>query len=276
METNESYPLEVTNAINAFVDRIEQVLLQNGTPRAERTSVCAEVETQIHMMIERRLEAGGTLNLESVQGIIESMDPPESYAKPVELSHTGDSKPAPVAPPSADSSERRTKLDDVKNWMRRTARTTPALDWLAIVGLAATSFGLLFVLAGLASRSEFALVSGFFWSFAGVLASGISFWRIRHSNGLLTGHRMALAGVLALPIAIANGIACTLLIATPLGAVLAMVGLATALVYGNYLSIRYAFRCLDSYSAAMAQSMTQESDPIPKPDQNAGQRMAPA
>ncbi|HUP82511.1 MAG TPA: hypothetical protein VM260_28415 [Pirellula sp.] len=80
----QAYPTNVTPRINDFLDRIEGVLLDRDTPRAERTSICAEVESQIHTMIERKMEAGAELNLELIAGIIESMDPPESYAPTLE------------------------------------------------------------------------------------------------------------------------------------------------------------------------------------------------
>ncbi len=272
METNEPYPLEVTNAINAFVDRIEQVLLQGGTPRSERTSVCAEVETQIHMMIERKIESGAELNLDLVNGIIESMDPPESYTRSDEPAASLEShvRSAPSSP-DVKSPEKRPMFDHVRKFLNRPARTTPVLDWVAIVGLASTCLGLLLAFVGIVERSEFATVSGLFWIFAGVIASGISFWRIRHSAALLTGQRIASVGVLALPIAISNAILCALLFATPVGRVLGAIVMVGALVYANYRVIQYALRWLASYSAEASQPVVDINEPIRKPEPEAGQ-----
>lgn len=275
METNEPYPLEVTNAINAFVDRIEQVLLQSGMPRSERTNVCAEVETQIHLMIERKIETGVALNLDLVNGIIESMDPPESYARSVEtVTDSETSFRSAASTPDTKSPLKRPLLDPlleyVRNLRNRPTRTAPGLDWVSVVGLASTCFGLLLVFAGVAERSEFATVSGLCGIFAGVIASGVSFWRIRHSAGLLTGQRLASIGVLMLPIVLSNAVLCALLFATPFGRVLGAIVMASALVYANYRGIKSALRWLASYSAKVSQTAVDPVEPIRKPDPDAG------
>ncbi len=271
MEMNEPYPLEISKAINVFVDCIEKNLLQSGMPRAERTSVCAEVETQIYAMIERRMEAGAELNLELVSGIIESMDQPESYAKEVAPFMLPESAALPVTPPSNRSTvEKQPFLKSVRKIMARPARTQPGLDWVAIAGIVASSVGVLMLIVGQGRRSEFLIVTGFLSVFAGVVASGVSFWRIRHSNGLLTGQRIASVGVLMLPIVFLNAVLCSILFATPIGRVLGAFILATALVYANYRVIKLALQWLDSYSATAVRETTSVPAEPSRPSESGG------
>ena len=250
MEINEPYPTELKLSINRFLDRIEQVLLNSGTSRAERTSICAEVETQIHAMIERKLEAGAELNLELVNGIIESMDPPESYAPSAEP--VLQAEPVLMAEPISTASKPSPKqkfLGYVRKILNRPKRTTPALDWVAISGLVATCFGTLLIATGLAGRAEGPTVFGFLMLFVGVAASGISFWRIRHSNGLLTGQRVASAGMLMLPFFIVDAVLSLILFASPFGRFLGAVVMATALLYANYRVFQAAMQWLALYTA---------------------------
>ncbi len=279
METNEPYPLEITKVINAFVDRIEQVLLESGTPRAERTSVCAEVESQIYTMIERRLEAGAELHLELVASIIESMDQPDSYAKSDSNATTVDPilvpESIPSSQPRASTSrpvEKQPFFASLRKKLSRPARTKPGLDWVAMAGLIASCAGALLAITGMVGRSEFFLVAGFFWVFAGVVASSVSFWRIRHSNGLLTGQRIASVGILMLPIVFSNAVLISILFATPIGLVIGAIMLVTALVYANYRLVLYALRWLDSYSAREASaSNVNADDSLRQPESDAGQ-----
>ena len=250
MEINEPYPIDVIQRINDFLDRIERVLLDRDTPRAERISICAEVESQIHTMMERKMEAGAELNLELVCGIIESMDPPESYASTAESQtiKEGDSN-ASVTPATTNI-----PLYGFASWIKdRFQRTTPGIDWVAVSGLASTCFGSLLILAGARGGrgGEAVAVFGFLMIFAGVAASGISFWRIRHSNGLLTGQKVASIGMLILPLLILNGILSVILFASPIGRFLGAITLVTGLVYANYRFVQYALRWLASYSAVV-------------------------
>lgn len=271
MEMNEPYPLEITKTINVFVDCIEKTLLESGIPRAERTSVCAEVETQIYAMIERRMEAGAELNLELVSGIIESMDQPESYAREVAPLISPESTAPPLTPPSnRNSVEKQPFLKSVRKIMTWPARTNPGLDWVAIAGIVASAVGVLLIIEGIGRRSEFTTVCGFLSVFAGVVASGVSFWRIRHSNGLLTGQRIASVGVLMLPIVFLNAVLCSILFATPIGRVLGAVILATALVYANYRLIKHALQWLDSYSATAVRETTSVPAEPSRPSESDG------
>ncbi len=263
MELNEPYPIEVTQSINAFLDRIEQVLLNRGTPRAERTSICSEVETQIHTLIERKVEAGAELNLELVTGIIESMDPPESYAASVEpTAHAEPLLQAEPVPSISKKTKKNPVLDSFRSFMNRPPRTSPELDWVAICGLVATCFGLVFIAVGLRGRSEESAVLGFLILFAGVIASGISFWRIRHSNGMLKGQKIASIGILMLPLVIVNLILGAVLFASPFGRFLGAVVMAVALIYLNYRMVQYALHWLSCYSAK-----AQDAEPT-KPEPN--------
>ena len=258
MEINEPYPIDVTQRINDFLDRIERVLLDRDTPRAERTSICAEVESQIHTMIERKMEAGAELNLELIAGIIESMDTPESYAPTLESQTIKEC--ATVTPPTTNI-----PLYGFASWIKdRFQRTNPGIDWVAVSGLASTCFGSLLILAGARGGrgGEAVAVFGFLMIFAGVVASGISFWRIRHSNGLLTGQKVASIGMLILPLLIVNGILSGILFASPFGRFLGAVTLATGLVYANYRIVQYALRWLASYSAVAPLAEPTKPEPI--------------
>ena len=270
MEMNEPYPTEVTQLINAFVDRIEQVLLSRGTPRSERTNICQEVETQIQMMIERRMESGAELNIDLVKGIIESMDPPESYAPVIN----------PVAEPTiepvlqTDATQQASKNADSKPWSKppfvdylqklldRPKRTTPALDWVAICGLAAIFFGLFLVVAG-PGRGDDAAIIGLMVILAGVAASCLSFWRIRHSNGLLTGQRIASMGILMTPLLLINAFLIAVLFATPFGIILGVLTVIAALIYGNYYVLRRAMSWLASYSVRVPNADTTNTQVSP-------------
>lgn len=263
MDINEPYPIEVMQCINRFLDRIEQVLLTRGTSRAERTSICAEVESQIHTMIERKLEAGAQLNLELVNGIIESMDPPESYALSVEPGMQ--SEPVLQAESiSAASKEPAEKalLGYVRKILDRPKRTTPALDWVAICGLVVTFLGILLVFVGMGGRKEEPTFFGFLMIFAGVASSGISFWRIRHSNGLLTGQAIASVGMLMLPLLLVDGILSVVLFATSFGRFLGAIVLAAALLYVNYRTVTAAMHWLASYSAKAPEEVFAKAEKV--------------
>lgn len=265
MESNEAYPEVINQAINAFVDRVEQVLLARGTARAERTSICSEVETQIHLMIERKIESGSELSLELVAGIIESMDPPESYGVPmdtptVESTSTSTSQPTSKAP---NASERKFDFAYLNKFLNIPKRTTPSVDWVAIGGVGAISMGiLLFAMAVLAGRhgGEVFGVGSFFLIFAGSIASVVSFWRIRHSNGLLTGQKIASAGMIAVPFFLANALLCAFLFATPIGYVVGAGMMLAALVYGNYLVVRHTIGWLGAYSVKVSEADTKPSE----------------
>jgi hypothetical protein len=277
MDTNEPYPADITQLISIFVDRIEQVLLNRGTPRAERTSICQEVETQIQMLIERRIESGAELNIDLVNGIIESMDPPESYALAIDpiaeptvepVLHTESSPPVGK---QSDSKPWATPpfIDTIRKVFDRPKRTTPVLDWVAICGLAATCFGL-FLIVTRPGRGDESAVIGLFIILAGVTASCISFWRIRHSNGLLTGQRIASIGILMLPLLLINALLITILFATPLGKVLGVLAAIAVFVYGNYYIVRYALHWLATYSVKIP------GTELPKPDVSADNGMLPS
>lgn len=265
METNEAYPEIITQTINAFVDRIEQVLLAKGTARAERTSICSEVETQIHLMIERKIESGSELSLELVTGIIESMDPPESYGVPMDVSSvestsTATSQPASKLPPS---SEGIFGFAHFKKLLDIPKRTAPATDWVAIGGLAAICMGvLLFPMALLSGRhgGEVLAVGSFFLIFAGSIASVVSFWRIRHSNGLLTGQKIASSGMIAVPFFLVNVLLCAFLFATQIGYVLGGFLMFAALVYGNYRVLRHTIAWLGAYSVNASEANAKASE----------------
>ena len=260
MDMNEPNSIEITSLISAFVDRIEQVLLNRGTPRGERTNICQEVETQIHMLIERRIESGAELNIDLVSGIIESMDPPDSYAP--ETPPTAEPIIEPVlqtgAAPDASKQPEMPKtkpsvVDTVRKFLDRPKRTTPALDWVAICGLVATCFGL-FLMVARPGRGDGAAIFGVFFIMAGVTASAFSFWRIRHSNGLLTGQRIASIGVLMLPFLLVNALLIAILFATRFGMVLGVLTVVALLIYGNYYILQHALRWLSAYSVNTAEA----------------------
>ncbi len=277
MDMSEPYPANITQLVSDFVDRIELVLLNRGTPRAERTSICQEVESQIQTLIERRIESGAELNIDLVNGIIESMDPPESYASAID----------PIAEPSiepalhAKASPTLDKQSDSKPWamppfvsnvrkfLDRPARSTPVLDWLAVCGLVATCFGLLLTVTR-PGRGDESAIFGLFFMMAGVTASGISFWRIRNSNGLLTGQRIASIGILMLPFLLINALLITILFATPFGIILGVLAAIGIFVYSNYYILRYALSWLATYSVK-----TPNAD-LPKPEASADHGMLPS
>ena len=260
MDMNEPNSIEITSLISAFVDRIEQVLLSRGIPRGERTNICQEVEAQIHMLIERRIESGAELNIDLVNGIIESMDPPESYSpetlptvEPIiePVLQTGaalDASKQPAMPKTKPS-----VVDTVRKYLDRPKRTTPALDWVAICGLVATCFGLFLVVVR-PGRGDGAAIFGVFFIVSGVTASVFSFWRIRHSNGLLTGQRIASIGVLMLPFLLVNALFVAILFATRFGIVLGVLTVVVMLIYGNYYLLQHALRWLSVYSVKTADS----------------------
>ena len=265
METNETYPEIITQTINAFVDRIEQVLLTRGIARAERTSICTEVETQIHLMIERKVESGSELSLELVKGIIESMDPPESYAAPLDTAAIESTSTSPSTAPSKTPkpSERNFGFAYLKTFLNTPKRTTPSVDWMAMAGVGAICIGvLLFQMALLSGRhgGEVFAVGSFFMIFAGAIASIVSFWRIRHSNGLLTGQKIASIGMIAVPFFLINALLCAFLFTTPIGYVVGAVLMLASLVYGNYWAVRKVIGWLGTYSVKVSNADVKPSE----------------
>ena len=277
MDMSEPYPANITQLISDFVDRIELVLLNRGTPRAERTNICHEVETQIQMLIERRTESGVELSIDLVNGIIESMDPPESYASAIDPIAEPTIEPARHTEPSPPIS----KQSDSKPWamppfvsyvrkfLDRPARSTPVLDWVAVCGLVATCFGLLLTVTR-PGRGDESAIFGLFFIMAGVTASAISFWRIRHSNGLLTGQHIASIGILMLPLLLTNALLITILFATPFGIILGVLAAIGIFVYGNYYILRYALRWLATYSVKTPNAE------LPKPEASADHGILPS
>ena len=188
------------------------------------------------------------------------MDPPESYAQSVGVETVEQAEPHAS---SRQSPKMLPMFGFVSSLMERFHRTTPGVDWVAFGGLAASCIGLMLMLAGAGGgrAGEGVVAFGFLSIFAGVAACGISFWRIRHSNGFLTGQRVASVGMLILPLLLINAILCVILFASPFGRFLGAVAMATALVYANYRFVQYALRWLASYSAAAPLAQTVKTEP---------------
>jgi hypothetical protein len=255
METNQPYPTDVAQHIHAFVDSIERVLIERAVTRTERNTICDEVASQIQTMIERRVEAGAELNLELVRSIIESMDSAESYARSTE--------PGPSAP-VAESIERKAEpLERPTQWARLGKKQIQDLvpgfiskqfggatrtDFFAVVGLATSILGCLFLPFGMSRRHESISVFGLFLLFLGTIASGIAFWRIRNSNGRLQGHRLASIGILVMPLLFLNAVLAAVLIAGRVGLVIGGIAVVAGVLYGNYRLIRFALSWLETSS----------------------------
>jgi hypothetical protein len=256
METNQPYPTDVAQHIHAFVDSIERVLIERAVTRTERNTICDEVESQIQTMIERRVEAGAELNLELVRSIIESMDSAESYARSTELGPS-----APVAESierKAEPLERPTQWkarlgkkqiqDLVPEFISRQFGGATRTDFFAVVGLATSILGCLFLPFGMSRRHESISVFGLFLLFVGTIASGIAFWRIRNSNGRLQGHRLASIGILVMPLLFLNAVLAAVLIAGRVGLVIGVIAVVAGVLYGNYRLIRFTLTWLETSS----------------------------
>lgn len=262
MESQQPMPPEIVQLIQSFVDRIETTLLARQLPRGERMTICDEIESQIYTMIARRTEAGAELNLELVNSIIESMDPPESYARntldepnvpqfesdPVASNATHNPEVPAGAIPAPSVSSRFKKF--VPEFVSRHFGETPHTDPLGICGLIACLFGALLIPIGMGGRhgAEGVIVFGILLLFLGTIASAVSFWRIRSSHGKLLGTRYASLGLLVLPFVFTNCFLIAFAFATRLWMVLGALVLLAAFIYANYRVVRFALRWLETSS----------------------------
>jgi hypothetical protein len=258
MESNQLYPPEITHAIQAFVDRIEAVLIERKLPRSQRANICDEVESQIQTLIDRRVESGATLNLELVNSIIESMDQPESYAMPDEpIVMESVSVPTDSTESTQTNSPKSSSKTSLPNWkeyvpqfIQKRFASTPHVDSLALFGLACCAMGILFIAFALSMThgNGPSFVFALLLVFMGTIACAVSFWRIRQSNGKLLGIRYAAMGLLTIPFLIANTFLMLFLFATPLWMVLGGVLLAGIVLYSNYRALRFALGWLETSS----------------------------
>jgi hypothetical protein len=104
---------ELRSLIDDRLDAIERVLLQAGTPRAERQSIIAEVETQIFELLARR---DGQPLPETLHEVLASLDAPESFLPEEGLQSNQSS---PTEPPA--SRPHREWFSQLQRVARRTA-----------------------------------------------------------------------------------------------------------------------------------------------------------
>jgi hypothetical protein len=275
MEPNQAYTAEMLEMIQSFVDRVDQALIAAGMPRVQRNNVCDEVESQIHLMIERRIEAGSEQNAELVTSVIESMDPPESYSRQFETasdSKTQNQSDNVSASKSTNGSISGSTFTTAfgtripgfwRSIVDRLTSQEPHVDPVAVAGLGLVGLGAVLSPFGIAARSEGMTVLGFFFVFLGAIASGVSYWRIRNSRGNLLGKRFASAGILVLPLLVGNTLLVSVLIATGLWLVLGTAAVIAAFLYGNYRLIRKAVQWLERDTIQTDVPCATSTPPIP-------------
>lgn len=68
---------EAQSLLDAHLDAVERVLLNAGLSRAERQTICDEIQSQARDMLEARGVAAPTVA--DMQAVLAAMDPPDSY-----------------------------------------------------------------------------------------------------------------------------------------------------------------------------------------------------
>ncbi len=223
---------EFRTLIDARLDAIEQILMRVQVAYSERRHIVGEVETQIFELLSRR---GETFTREEVVSVLNSLDPPESYIPEEFRGRLTDAR-LPPAPPRPRG-PRVSKLAVA-------SATLVALLVLFGVPLATTShprdtdeiltfFGINLFLATLLG-----------------IAAVVRIWR---SGGRLRGLPFALFASLAFPLALVNGAAVMLVVATH--GVLPWLLTIAGLVYLNYLGVRRLWRWLSERHATIANAL---------------------
>jgi hypothetical protein len=279
MDSNLSLSSEMTTAINIFVDRIEAILIRDAVPRSERTTICDEVESQILTMVAQRIESGSELSLELVKSIVDSMDQPESYSTSVGASTIESLEPIEMerieSPSSAPSTSEKVgdcmegkphaSIPKMPSWRaaigsigRKTIGSLLQTETIVHGGLGLSMLGLLLFLLSFADRHRGGpgLLLGFAIMLVGCLLCGISYVRIRLSNGDVagagtigartTGSRRAAIGMISLPFAMANLIVISILIGTHAWILLGAACVVVLVAYANYRLWQLALKMLET------------------------------
>ncbi|MEQ1825042.1 MAG: DMT family transporter [Pirellula sp.] len=267
METNPGFPTEIVQIIQSFIDKIDQELIDRDMPRVQRNTVCDEVELQIHLMIERKLEMGSELTQELVASILESIDQPESYRLGLETSQQEASRHVPPMPEHKNKPE---KVDARFYWsfteflqriQKRFQREQPHTDPVAVTGLVLASLGAIVFILGILETAEALTVFGLLGLFLGSIASGVSYWRIRNSGGKLLGKRFASTGLLIMPFMFINAVVASILILSGLWMVLGALIVAIGVIYVNYRLIRRWLAWLEKESVSVDTGATTSMPP---------------
>lgn len=190
MVADETLTAELQALIDARLDTIDRMLL-GRVPRADRTAITREVETQIHDLLAER--GSGEVDRDLVLSALARLDPPEAYlaeqtaGDPAEIR-----RPAPPRP-----------ISHLQVIPSRAGQVS------GVVGLSAIGFDLFaaFLLAcGLMSDSE-AAVFGFLGlaglaCLLGMVAVGVSLFARVASNWAIIGLTTGLIAMLVSPSAI--------------------------------------------------------------------------
>jgi len=260
MEINPAqWDQESRNSMDAYLDAVEAVLLEQKTPRSERILILGELESQIHAVIALRLEAGAELQPDLVRSIIESLDTPESYridaqhanaGSPIgsELeskTHTSEAKESVSIDSGVGSTKERDPRFQAVHWLGKLAayRQRSRIDEFAIASCIC-ALGALLIAASTGRDREAGIVLTGLLLTVGCCLGWFSTYRIKRSDGKLWGGRLAFTGGMILPFMLANIAAITLVVQTPLWILI----LIAAVLFANYWVIRRTWAWIASQS----------------------------
>ncbi len=260
MEINPAqWDQESRNSMDAYLDAVEAVLLEQKTPRSERILILGELESQIHSVIALRLGAGAELQPDLIRSVVESLDTPESYridaqhadaGSPVgsELeskNHASEAKESVSSAPVAGAPKERDPRFQAAHWLGKLSayRQRSRIDEFAIVSCIC-ALGAPLIAASTGRDREAGLVLAGLLLIVGCCLGWFSTYRIKRSDGKLWGGRWAFTGAMILPILLANIAAITLAVRTPLG----ILFLIAAVLFANYWVIRKAWAWIASQS----------------------------
>jgi hypothetical protein len=249
MDSKSTLSTEMLQQIQNFVDQIDQVLIERGVPRIQRNNICDEVESQIQLLIDRRLQSGVELNSDLVTSTIESMDQPDSYRQSIDAGFQPDYRSSATGPenphqPKSNSYWKRCQIAFSSFFAKHLGKESHT-HLLAVAGLVLSGLGGVQLPLGIVIRSEAVTVFGLLLLFLGALTSGIAFWRIRNSNKHLLGQKYSSVGILISPFLFGNMALAAFLAATRLGLVLGVLAVVALIAFCNYKLFRRALRWLE-------------------------------
>lgn len=247
MELEQPIPADALQLIHSFLDQVDTVLLGRQVPRDQRVSIVGELESQIMTLVERKAASGSPVNAELLRGIIEAMDPPESY---VQVTTSIESQASTELPPQIEPAKASVpKFRFRKLWQsvakRLEPQGKPSFDFVLIASVAAGVLCFLFFQVGMLGHSPGSILISLLLMLAHVGLGFYAWRRIKRSNGLLLGRRLAFACMLTVPLILINALSLSVLILTPLGLFLGAIALAAALVYANYRIVLAAWSYVD-------------------------------
>lgn len=178
--TEQTLPLTVRQLLDEHLDGLERALLTAGISRPQRQAICDDVELQVREMLWQRSQAEPTVDL--TRAVLAELDPPEAYLEAVDADTA-------LSTPAIPNGQPRTHI-------------------LALISALVPVFGVMVLFLPLGrDGGERALVFLTCAEIVAILLGTVALREIRRFPKQWSGIGLAVFGVLALPILVANFLA---------------------------------------------------------------------